>query len=126
MTDTHRTHVLIIDDDALLRRALSRILRRHFEVSVADSASHALELLVPGCPYEYILCDLRMPGLGGREVEARVAQTAPDLVSRFMFMTGGATSLEDQDFLDARPGRVLHKPFGANELREAIEALRSR
>jgi len=60
-------HILIIDDEENLRHMLSVMLRK--QGYVADTAVGGEEALdkLTGHVYDYILCDIRMPGMDGRE-----------------------------------------------------------
>lgn len=60
-------HILIIDDEENLRHMLSVMLRK--QGFVADTAAEADEGLrkLGSHAYDYILCDIRMPGIDGRE-----------------------------------------------------------
>lgn len=60
-------HILIIDDEEDLRRMLSVMLRKQgFIVDTADDGAAGLRNL-SGNVYDFILCDIRMPGMDGRE-----------------------------------------------------------
>ncbi len=60
-------HILIIDDEENLRHMLSVMLRK--QGYVADTAAGGEDALdkLTGHIYDYILCDIRMPGMDGRE-----------------------------------------------------------
>jgi DNA-binding response OmpR family regulator len=58
-------HILIIDDEATLRKTLARILQQAgFEVTTAESAEHGLSFL-EATNFDLVYMDLRMPGLAG-------------------------------------------------------------
>jgi len=60
-------HILIIDDEAALRKTMARILQNAgFEVTTAESAEQGLDYL-KSTQYDMILTDLRMPGMHGLE-----------------------------------------------------------
>ena len=64
-----RQRVLVVDDEAPLRRALERLLRHDFDVTTASSATAALELLgrdrgAPR-PFALLITDLQMPERDG-------------------------------------------------------------
>ncbi len=64
----HRGQLLVVDDDAAMRRSLVELLTvQGFEVATADDGASALEK-VRESRYDLMLLDLRMPNLGGREV----------------------------------------------------------
>lgn len=60
--------ILIIDDSALMRRVLSGIINGDEHLTVADTASsaiQALELILDGKQYDTILVDIQMPQMNG-------------------------------------------------------------
>ena len=66
--------VFVVDDDAAVRKAVSRLLRSvRIEVAVFASATEflaAYETERPGC----LLLDLQMPGLNGLELQQALAR----------------------------------------------------
>lgn len=59
-----RLRVLVVDDDPLVLRALSRVLRRRFDVETAEATDVALKLLEEGA-FDAVLSDYEMPGGNG-------------------------------------------------------------
>ena len=56
-------HILIIDDEASLRKTLARILQQAgFEVTTAENGEQGLSFL-QGANFDLVYTDLRMPGL---------------------------------------------------------------
>ncbi len=72
-------------------------------------------------PIDLIICDLRMPGLGGVELYDRLQSTRPDLLRRLIMATGDAVSREAADFVQRTSCPVLQKPFELTELRALVE-----
>lgn len=67
MASANEKRLLIIDDEENMRHMLKAMLaRRGYSVETAESAYEALEM-VSTSHFEFILCDLRMPGMGGLE-----------------------------------------------------------
>jgi CheY-like chemotaxis protein len=116
-----RRRVLLVDDEAPIRRALHRMLKPAHDVFVADSGEAALaELLANGHCYDVILCDLMMPHMSGMQVYDRLAGECVELTQRFIFMTGGAFSKRSTEFLAECDRPVLEKPFDLNTLSRAV------
>ncbi len=119
-----RRRVMIVDDDAPLRRSLQRMLERVHDVFVADSGESALaELERHGDQYDVILCDLMMPHMSGMQVYDGVVRERRELARRFIFMTGGAFSKRSSDFIAECDCPILDKPFDLNTLSRAIEQI---
>lgn len=58
--------LLIVDDDAFVRKALSKILSAHYQVLTAESGEKAVDVAQAETP-NTILLDVEMPGLNGYE-----------------------------------------------------------
>lgn len=71
--------VLLVDDDANVRLTLMLALRRFgHDMTTAGSAEDALSLLALDC-FDWVVSDVRMPGMSGVELAARTCNVAmPD------------------------------------------------
>ena len=109
--------VLVVDDEPLVGRAVARVLGARHEVLVATSGREALALLRSGREFDLVLCDLMMPGMTGMELYRTVAERIPSALDRFVFLTGGAFTLEAEAFLSATRAERIIKPFDSAALR---------
>ncbi|MBC7172202.1 MAG: response regulator, partial [Polyangiaceae bacterium] len=117
-----RGSVLIVDDEPMIGRVLEITLQREHDIASVHSAEAALALLERGDAFDVILCDLSMPGMGGRELYERLLATRPDLAARVIFMSGGARTPEDERFLAGMRAQRLDKPFRTDQLAPLIAA----
>jgi PAS domain S-box-containing protein len=102
---------LIVEDEADVAETLRELLQREgFEVEVASDGGSALMAIDRG-DYDLILSDLRMPGVSGPDLHARLAETRPHLVERMGFVTGDTLGSSMDDFLRNCGRPVLEKPF---------------
>ncbi|HJK90284.1 MAG TPA: response regulator [Polyangiaceae bacterium LLY-WYZ-15_(1-7)] len=115
-----RRRILFVDDEAILRRSVERLLARHHDLVMAADAESAIERLEGGAPFDLVLCDLTMPGIGGRGLWRWIGEQRPELVSRFVLMSGGMPD-ELPAGLPAAPR--LSKPFRREELEQVIAAV---
>jgi len=115
---TPRRKVLVVDDDPSWRQMLSLELEElgYEPVQAADGAE-ALRLLET-IECSVILLDLRMPGLDGHEVMARLPPEGP----RVVILTAAGLD-EVQEALAARPHYYLPKGAGRNELALMLQSL---
>ncbi len=120
-----RAAVLIVDDEALLGRALASELARFHSVVHAASGEEALKIIAEA-HIDVVLCDLKMPGMGGEEFYQLVSGETPALASRFVFMTGVGFAPDLEGFLARVKAPLLEKPFSVTAALDRIgEVLRS-
>ncbi len=113
--------VFVIDDEALIGRSVQRALSRTYDVTVTDSGARAIEILGGDATFGCILCDLHMPEVSGMNVFEWVEAHAPQLASRFVFMTGGVFSDHSREFLERVRCERIEKPFDMAGLRAVVE-----
>jgi PAS domain S-box-containing protein len=102
---------LIVEDEADVAETLRELLEREgYEVTVAGDGAAAL-MAIDRSDYDLILSDLRMPGVSGPDLHARLAETRPYLVDRMGFVTGDTLGSSMNDFLRHCGRPVLEKPF---------------
>ncbi len=74
--------ILFVDDEPRILDGLRRMLRglrQEWDMHFAESGAAALELLAQQ-PFEVLVTDMRMPGMSGAELLARVKELHPDVV----------------------------------------------
>jgi DNA-binding response OmpR family regulator len=116
--------ILLVEDEEIILAAVTRQLRRSgFDVvATANSGKAAIEATAAKDP-DLILMDLRLQGgMNGMEAAQKIRQTSAVPI---LFVTAHAHRLANT--LHDLPGnnRVISKPFSANELCVAIEAMLS-
>jgi two-component system KDP operon response regulator KdpE len=112
--------ILIVDDDASVRRALHVTLRTlGFRISEVSTGDEALAL-ARTVPYDVVLLDLNMPGLDGFETCRRLRQLLTQVA---ILMLSIRDSEEDKvKALDAGADDYVTKPFHIRELTARIRA----
>ena len=111
--------VLIVDDEALARERLSRLVQRivpEAQVREASNGLQALELVAEDTP-ELMLLDIRMPGMDGIEVASQLKEL--DESPAVVFCT--AYDSYALDALEQQAVAYLLKPVREEKLRSAIE-----
>ena len=114
-----RVRVLVIDDEAAIRRAIVRALRGH-DVVTSDSVRDAMKVIDAGDRFDAILCDMMMPDLTGMDFHAVLAAKAPEQLSRLAFISGGEFTPATLQFLAGVKNERLEKPFTNAALRAAV------
>ena len=115
-----RPRILVIDDEPLLGRTLSFMLEENHDVVVVDGGEQALRTLHEDARFDLVLCDLDMPGVNGSSVHTEVARAHPELLGRFVLMTGGACSGWSEEFLAKYSGARLEKPFSVADVEQVL------
>jgi two-component system NtrC family sensor kinase len=115
------SHVLVVDDEAPVRDALSAQLQRlGARVDTASSIVEAGRMLNGSAAYDAILLDVRLQGATGIELHRSLRTKNPTLADRTIFMTGDLVNDGMLAALKATGNAVLEKPFTADELRTAL------
>jgi len=113
-----RRRVLLVDDDASVRIAVSTLLATEgFDVAAVASGEAALAHLATRAPLDIILLDRSMPGAPGETYVHRLRALAPSLP--ILMFTGQAVGPAVAGLVDC----VLLKPVTGPALVDAIEAL---
>ena len=118
-TPARRGRILVIDDEPLIAKAVTRALTAH-DVVARTRAREALDLIAAGEHFDVILCDLMMPEMTGMDFHAELGAAHPQLLTRVWFLSGGAFSERAREFLDSLGDRFLEKPFDPERLRAFI------
>ncbi|HKU40129.1 MAG TPA: ATP-binding protein [Polyangiales bacterium] len=118
-----RGSILVIDDEPAISTTIAGALQDAHDVATCDSALTASELLLSGRHYDLILCDMVMPNKDGAALFREVCAARPELASRFVFMTGGASLPQTEEFLEGVDNPRLMKPFWLPELRKMLRKL---
>ena len=112
--------VLVVDDDAAIRRLLSTLLERaHADVEAVPDGRDALARL-QSRPYSVIILDLMMPTTDGFEVLERVSESMPELLKRIIVLTAASSKTLTNLHEDKRVWRVIRKPFDLEDLLSSV------
>jgi FixJ family two-component response regulator len=111
--------VHIVDDDGSFRTAVARLLQASgYQVALYESARQLLEKppgTEPGC----ILLDVRMPGVSGPELQARLVEAGNPLP--IVFLTGHGDIPTSVRAIKAGAEDFLPKPVSKKTLIDAIQ-----
>jgi len=116
-----RGRVLVVDDEPAVGRTIHRMLSDRHDVVVLTGGAQALLMLEGDADFDVILCDVSMPGVTGMEVYSRATASRPELVDRFVFMTGGSFTAVTKSFLETVDRRYIDKPFDLETLRTVVQ-----
>ena len=112
------SRVLLVEDDASLRRALARAMRlAGFEVE----AYAAVEMLLTcgtAVQHACLVLDVDMPGIGGIEFKEALIMSGRDRPT--VFMTSSVHGGLNAQLARLHPVAVLYKPFSKEDLLDAL------
>ncbi len=114
------TSVLVIGDDREISSFLESSLSvLGFEVVLTNSAMQALEQ-VRSRDFDVILCEFKMPRLGGEELYAEMERHMPWALPKVCFLISDHNVYGTHSFLNRTDARFLEKPFTFDELAGVI------
>ncbi|HWP93484.1 MAG TPA: sigma-54 dependent transcriptional regulator [Thermodesulfobacteriota bacterium] len=107
--------VLVIDDEVGVRESLSLILSMEgYQVESAESGLSAVKLIDDGKNYDFIICDIRMPGMDGiqflKEIQNR------DLGSILIMISAYGTVETSIEAIKCGADDYINKPINPDEL----------
>lgn len=111
-------HVLVVDDEKVMQDSCSRILvREGYTPTSVNSGEEAIEKF--DCePFDLVLLDLKMPGIGGIETLRRLKEMDPGIT--IMIMTGYPSIETAVKAIKLGAYDYITKPFNPDALRIAI------
>lgn len=118
---THRSQLLIVDDEEAIVNLLTEVLRDSgYEVDAATSGEAALVLLRDrSTPYDLILSDVNVPKLSGVQLANRARQLG--VTSTFAFMSGVSNETLPETLGDTKVQYYLQKPFTVAQLLDFVD-----
>jgi two-component system NtrC family sensor kinase len=112
--------VLVVDDEPHILHYMQATLESWgHEVELARDGSQALKRALMQ-PFDLIICDLRMPRLGGREMFHTLSRMHPTVADRIIFATGDTVRGDTLQFLEELGRPFLQKPFKLDALRRVL------
>src|SRR5580700_11716315 len=112
--------ILIVDDDASVRRALHTTLQTlGFSTAEASGGEEALTL-VSTTPFDVVLLDINMPGLDGLETCRRLRRMLPRIA--ILMLTVRDSEEDKVQALEAGADDYVTKPFHIRELTARVRS----
>jgi DNA-binding NtrC family response regulator len=112
--------VLIVDDEAGLRRVLERYLERQgYRVLSAGTAEAAYEQLATEHA-DALLLDIHLPTMSGLALYLAIIHRWPALEGHIAIMTGDAEAQEVRTWLEHHRCVVMRKPFNLQQVADWV------
>lgn len=120
MKADEQTNILLVDDEAAIRRALGATLRTFgFSTKEASRGEEAISLAGKES-FDAVLLDVQMPGLGGMNTLVRLREIAPRLP--ILMLTVRDVEEDKIRALELGADDYITKPFS---VRECVARVRS-
>src|SRR5881275_2667532 len=123
MSNNSRAEILVVDDDAISRQVLAKLLTAAgYKCHVCKNGSEALEA-VQAKPPSLLLLDFDMPGLNGAEVLKRLRSDRHSAFAQIptIMLTAHGSEEREVSCLQAGADDFVTKPVNAAVLRARIE-----
>ena len=118
-----RTKVLVVDDESLIRWALTEMLGDlGYEVVQAADGRNALAAMCEAAPFDVVLLDLRLPDCDDLSLLARIRSLSP--TTRIILMSAHGTTEVAERAMDLGALRFVSKPFELNDLAALVSRAR--
>jgi CheY-like chemotaxis protein len=117
----HET-LLVVEDEAAVRRAVQRTLERlGYRVIAAHDGEDALRVVETAGAIDLLLTDVVMPGIDGPELACRLRARWSELP--VLFVTGYSADRLARSGAVGPHDRVLEKPYQPSDLARAIRQM---
>src|SRR6266516_1136499 len=123
MSKTSRAQILVVDDDAVSRKILARLLASAgYQCHECEDGAEALALVHAKQP-SLLLLDFDMPGLNGTEVLESLRSDSDPAIAQIpaIMLTGHGSEESEVRCLQAGADDFVTKPINAAVLRARIE-----
>ncbi len=117
-----RPHVVVVDDDRVIRFLLEGILQTRYDVKSFDHAVDAFEYIKENAP-DMIISDLNMPDMDGIELRQALNDIPEGEMIPFIFLSGDEKSATKQYINNLGIDDYLVKPVDKEKLVSVIERL---
>jgi CheY-like chemotaxis protein len=115
-----KRRILMVDDEPVIRKLAAEILSPEYEVHGVPDADAAVRALLTE-DFDLVLLDLDLGGpIGGKSLYETLQVQQPEVADRVVFVTGGAVTQEDMDFLGRSGRECIAKPFHINQLKDVV------
>ena len=116
------TRLLVVDDHAIVRSGIRRLLSERPDIEVLEAASgeEAMSAVLNG-PINLIVLDLNLPGLGGLELLRRLVRAVPKIP--ILIFSQHAEAIYATKALEAGAQGFVSKNAMPEEFLEAVDAV---
>jgi CheY-like chemotaxis protein len=115
--------VLIIEDTLQIRENIAELLEiKQYQVLLASDGEEALQL-IRDTPPDLVICDVKMPKMGGFELKKALNNQDGLSEVPFIFLSAAAQKTDVEQGRSLGAAAYLTKPFKMSELIDWVERL---
>jgi len=117
-------HILVIDDDHLVAKSLSKLLEKEGYNIICTENSHNALVLLSDTDFDLIITDIKMPGMDGIKMATIIKDTLKLNKKKdipIIFITGYS---DEKSYADAKKLNVadfIYKPFDKEKFLQSVE-----
>lgn len=116
-----RKRVLVVDDEAPVRRVLELKLKNGgYDVLLADNGEDALKIIESEKP-DVVVTDINMPRMNGKELCGKTNDMKRERPFLTIIMTARILPDEEQWIAEMRDTLFMEKPFSPSYILESID-----
>ncbi|WP_426415274.1 response regulator [Aestuariirhabdus sp. LZHN29] len=119
INSSSRPHVLVVDDEPRVLRSLRAAFKSRYNISTANDASEARQLIGQGASFDVIVSDERMPNERGHELLTWARQHQPGSVR--ILLSGTDFKQLEAAIEGAEVFRCLSKPWDLQEFGQVLD-----
>lgn len=113
--------ILVIDDEENILELIKEALSVYgYNVETVCDGEAAIRA-VKNQAYDLIICDWKIPGIGGKLIYERLKEMNPQALDRFFFITGDILGENAEKFLRLEKKICLFKPFSIEQFRTTVQ-----
>lgn len=118
MANSQEIHILVVDDEKIIREGAERILTKEgWKTAIAENGERGLAL-IKETAFNILLLDLMMPGISGMEVLKSALAIRPGILP--IIITGYATIENAVEAMKRGAYDFIPKPFTPDQLRIVV------
>jgi len=126
-TSTGKKHILIVDDDAKMRKVVAEFFKKNRDVRIIQ-AKNGIDAIAQTCLYDIdaVLTDLEMPEMTGLELLGYF-KTRPELKNiPVVFLTSQSDDFHKNKAKKLGAHAYLKKPFNSSQLTKVLSEILNR
>ena len=111
--------IAVVDDDARIRYSVENLLESAGHTALTFSSADEFVQAGPPADADWLVLDVRMPGMDGLDLQQLLQETRPQL--RVVFITAHYSEAVRHRAMKQGAAQVLRKPFDGTELLRILE-----